>query len=278
MAHVEPMFLNGVAGLRFAIYYPPDGVRLKNINILYIPPFAEEMNRSRSMAAAQARSLAAIGFSVFMIDLYGTGDSDGEFEDASIDLWLTDLDDAADWLAKHHPGCELQLWGVRMGALIGLCWLSTRNNRYGVRRMQLWQPSFDPSYELHQFLRLRIAANLFSGQRKEGVDTLAAMLNSGEAVEVSGYIISSKLYLGLIGLSLPRCATTVALHIDWFEIMVGTQCQLSQQSSVWLQELEKNSVCSVELVEGDRFWAQDEHQSNQLLITETTRLALSRYG
>jgi alpha/beta superfamily hydrolase len=40
---------------------------------------AEELNKSRHVAAAQARAFAAAGYSVLQIDLYGCGDSSGDF-------------------------------------------------------------------------------------------------------------------------------------------------------------------------------------------------------
>jgi hypothetical protein len=59
---MEPLFLDGSAGRLFAPYQAaaahPRG------SVIYVPPFAEEMNRSRRMAALQARAFAAMGFGV----------------------------------------------------------------------------------------------------------------------------------------------------------------------------------------------------------------------
>lgn len=43
-------------------------------SIVYIHPFAEEMNKSRRMAALQARALTLAGFAVLQLDLIGCGD------------------------------------------------------------------------------------------------------------------------------------------------------------------------------------------------------------
>jgi hypothetical protein len=64
----EPFFLQGSKGPLFCVYFPP--VATDRGNILFIPPFADEMNRSRSMVAMQARAFAAKGFGTLLIDLY----------------------------------------------------------------------------------------------------------------------------------------------------------------------------------------------------------------
>ncbi|MGL5987461.1 MAG: CocE/NonD family hydrolase, partial [Burkholderiales bacterium] len=66
--------------------------------VVYAHPWAEEMNKSRRMAAEMARQMARSGFAVLQLDLAGCGDSDGDFADASWDAWLEDIDRAAAWL------------------------------------------------------------------------------------------------------------------------------------------------------------------------------------
>ena len=70
-----PVFIDSAAGRVFAIYHRPAEGGSNGPAMLYLPPFAEEMNRSRRMAALQARALAAAGYGVLLLDPYGTGDS-----------------------------------------------------------------------------------------------------------------------------------------------------------------------------------------------------------
>ena len=79
----EPLFIDRPGGDLFALYHPPR--RAPQGGVVYIPPFAEEMNRSRRMAALQARALAESGWGVLTIDPYGCGDSAGDFADARWD-------------------------------------------------------------------------------------------------------------------------------------------------------------------------------------------------
>ena len=100
-------------GQRFCLLTTPAEPRA---TVVYVHPFAEEMNKSRRMVALQARAFAAAGIAVLQIDLFGCGDSCGDFASARWDQWLRDLTVAADWLAERGNG-PMQLWGLRLGAL-----------------------------------------------------------------------------------------------------------------------------------------------------------------
>ena len=114
----QPFFLAGAAGPLFCLQLAPaPGVTPRGA-LLYLPPFAEEANRSRRMAVLQARRLAARGWPVLLLDPFGTGDSAGAFHEARWELWLADAARAAAWLATRWPGGPVTLWGLRLGALL----------------------------------------------------------------------------------------------------------------------------------------------------------------
>jgi len=75
------------------------------------------MNKARRMAALQSRRLAAAGYSVLQIDLFGCGDSSGDFADARWEIWKQDLRLALGWLKPRVAG-PLGLWGLRLGATL----------------------------------------------------------------------------------------------------------------------------------------------------------------
>ena len=76
----RPFYLRFTAGKRFCLLHSPD--RKAVGAVLYVHPLAEEMNRSRRMAALQARALAASGWVVLQDDFLGCGDRDADFGDA----------------------------------------------------------------------------------------------------------------------------------------------------------------------------------------------------
>src|SRR5258708_370959 len=97
---VTPIFLAGTARRIFGLYHAPAKHARRRGALIYVPPFAEEMNRARRVAALQARALATVGVGVLLVDLFGTGDSAGDFRDARWQTWSDDLSAAADWMER----------------------------------------------------------------------------------------------------------------------------------------------------------------------------------
>ena len=124
--HTEAFFLpipSLSGGQRFCVYHPAQGGVMRG-QVLYVHPLAEEMNKSRRMAAQQARALSTAGFAVLQIDLLGCGDSSGDFGDATWSAWIDDVLAACHWLrirrtsvnsAGSTKSVPLWLWGLRSG-------------------------------------------------------------------------------------------------------------------------------------------------------------------
>src|SRR5262245_5413710 len=88
---LRPYFSDGASGRVFSLFVGPPAHVLRRGGVLFVPPFAEEMNKSRRQVMLAARALAAAGFGVLLSDLYGTGDSGGEFADGRVAAWRSDL-------------------------------------------------------------------------------------------------------------------------------------------------------------------------------------------
>lgn len=84
---MQPLFIESSAGKLFAIYWPPAGEIPFGKAIIHIPAFAEEMNKSQ-------------GYAVLILDLFGTGESKGDFGEATWQIWLQNIDTAIDWLTQ----------------------------------------------------------------------------------------------------------------------------------------------------------------------------------
>lgn len=209
----DAFFLGHGGARRFCLYHPPAGSCRGAV--LYVHPFAEEMNRSRRMAALQGRALAAAGFGVLQIDLLGCGDSAGDFGDARWELWQQDLAAGADWLRRRHDG-PFVLWGLRLGALLALDY--ARGAQPPPAGMLLWQPVLKSATYLTQFLRLRLAGALLAdGEVAEGGTAgLRAALQAGEVLEIAGYDLDPQLARALDALDTLE-AFQPACPVDWIE-------------------------------------------------------------
>lgn len=112
----RPLFLNGPEARLFAVLYAgADAQRA----MVYLPPFGEEMNRSRRMAALLGRKLAAAGTALLVLDPAGTGDSSGTLRDARWEHWRADARAAVDWLRRRGLA-PLGAVGLRSGASLAL--------------------------------------------------------------------------------------------------------------------------------------------------------------
>lgn len=211
-APADPFFLKADGGQRFCLYHPPAGPTRGAL--LYVHPFAEEMNRARRMAALQARAFAAAGHAVLQIDLAGCGDSSGDFGDARWELWQADLALAAAWL-QQRVDAPLRLWGLRLGGALALDY--ARSATHPIAGMLLWQPVLKGSTYLTQFLRLRLAGALLAeGDAGGGTAALRAALQAGETLEIAGYNLDPRLARSLDTLD-PLEAFRPACPVDWIE-------------------------------------------------------------
>jgi exosortase A-associated hydrolase 2 len=204
VAAFEPFFLSAGperAGQRFCIHHPPRLAPGEDVHgaVVYVHPFAEEMNKSRRMAANGSRALAASGFAVLQIDLLGCGDSSGSFGDATWTDWLADVQLACTW-ARQRYDARLWLWGLRAGCLLAS---QVAAQLSGGAHTLFWQPPASGKQLLQQFLRLATASamtQLDASSVKGGDKTSTPhrqRLKDGEAVEVAGYTLAPGLAGGL---------------------------------------------------------------------------------
>ena len=157
----EPFFLCASPGKRFCLYHPPARDSSLNQAFLYIHPFAEEMNKSRRMAALQSRAFAAMGLGVLQVDLYGCGDSEGDFGDATWEIWKDDIARAEQWLIREGYA-SVHFWGVRLGVLLALDYAKGAAGKNEPVKFLLWQPVINGRSFLTQFLRLKLANRIMS--------------------------------------------------------------------------------------------------------------------
>lgn len=210
---MEAGFIKSDEGSLFYVLFKAKKYRSRG-SILFAPPFAEEMNKSRRMVALQARRLAENGFNVLVPDLFGCGDSEGDFSEATWRGWKSNLSYCANWLAKHCLENQLVLWGLRTGCLLASDPMFAK--QFAVHGYLFWQPILNGDLFLNQFLRLRTSAGLMSGQR-ESIKDLRHSLACGQQIEVAGYNISPSLFADL---SAARLQPPSECPVAWIDIVM----------------------------------------------------------
>ena len=270
--HPEPFFLQvdtGPLGQRFALYHaPPGGVRGL---VVHVHAFAEEMNKSRRMAALQSRVLAAEGFAVLQIDLLGCGDSAGDFGDATWAQWVADVVLACGWLRQRHaghgaPALPLWLWGHRAGALLAV---QAAQQLAAPCHLLLWHPATAGKTVLQQFLRLKVAGDMMTGQARNAMAQLRSALAAGQSMEVAGYVLHPALCHGLEQAQL-QPPTVPAGRVEWFELSTQDDLSLSPaaaaQASRWSQA---GWAWRAHVIRGPAFWQTTEIEEAPALLHAT---------
>ncbi|MGE0667627.1 MAG: hydrolase 2, exosortase A system-associated [Sphingomonadales bacterium] len=207
-------FIAGSRGDLFTLYLPPAPGAPDRGDLVFVPPFAEEMNRARPIVLAQARALAEAGVGVLVLDLYGTGDSDGAFADARWETWRDDIRAAREWL-RVHGRSRVGLWGLRLGGLLAAD--AIFDDPQGFSMLALWEPVVQGKAFMDQFLRIGIAEGIESGGRSLSLDEMRLKLSRTEPVEVAGYVISRILTHAIDRSDLPELAEAIRVPIVWID-------------------------------------------------------------
>jgi exosortase A-associated hydrolase 2 len=266
----NPFFLPRPSGDLFALHYSSRSARPAAGGAVFLYPFAEEMNRSRRMAALQASALADAGIETLLVDLHGCGDSSGDFGDATWPLWIDGAHAAVEWMAERVKD-RVAIVGLRLGAVLA-AELAVRYPNM-VSRLVLWQPVLIGKTALTQFLRIRLAASLTGLANRETTESLRGVLAAGEAVEIAGYDLSPALAQAVDALTLEALAPPPAVPVDWFEIVSDTE-QPVPPASMKLAESWRRRGARVEFrtTVGEPFWATQETAVAPQLLNATTRL------
>jgi len=253
---VTPLFISSEQGQLFAMYYP-SSVENTSKCIVHVPAFAEEMNKSRHMVAMQSSAFTERGYSVLVLDLFGTGDSQGGFSEATWISWLQSIEAAFVWLDSQ--GVEsISLWGVRSGVLLALDFL--QQYTYPVEKLICWQPVLNGETFMMQFLRLRIASAMMDKDiPQEKTSDLRRQLQEGNCLEVAGYMLNPELVNPIMALKARKLNALNVKQCLVFELSAESEATISVACDQWVNLL-KEQGCKVLAftMQGSSFWAAQE--------------------
>jgi len=264
----EAFFLGAGASRRFAVCWGPAPTKEVQGTLLFVAPFAEEMNKSRRMVALTAAALAERGFLTLRIDLRGCGDSAGLLAQATWNDWIDDLLVAWSWLHERAPGAPRWLWSLRAGALLTSAALPRLDTVAG---LLLWQPVLSGKQHLAQFLRLRVAADAFATADASARATTAALmqsLNAGAPVEVAGYRLPPAIALPLAAAEL--AAPPAVRDVVWLEVDPGTVPAIAPASAARIAQWQAaGQHVRARALGGPPFWTTQEIEDCPTLVGAT---------
>lgn len=259
--HPDVFFLPAAGGeQRLCLFHAPAGS--PRSRVLYLHPFAEEMNKSRRMAALACRALAEAGHAVLQIDLRGCGDSSADFGDAAWGDWVADVRLGLGWLDERVPGAPLWLWGLRAGCLLAAAdWGRPVNHLF-------WQPMTNGKLALQQFLRLKLAAEMAGGTSKGLMEAMKTELAAGRPVDIAGYRLGAALASGLEAAKLAPAGE--AGRVEWLELSTREDAALTPVSEQAIKTWQDAGwAVRAQIVSGPGFWATSEIELAPALVART---------
>jgi hypothetical protein len=145
---MESFFFGNTDRMLYGVFHAASQEHYRNRSVLLLYPVGHEYMQIHRAYRRLADSLSDLGFDVLRFDYACTGDSFGEFEEASIDQWIDSAVIAYDELQTMSPGAKIDVVALRLGTVIAR--QLTQHRR--IQRLVLWEPSYSDAYYWQQLV------------------------------------------------------------------------------------------------------------------------------
>jgi pimeloyl-ACP methyl ester carboxylesterase len=133
----EPFYFGSPTEQLFGCYHEPPAWPGRECGLLLCYPLGQEYVRVHRAYYQLALQAALAGFPSMRFDYFGTGDSQGDDEDAQLERWQQDVRRAADELRARSGVERVVLAGVRLGGSLALSTALAPDTLAG---LVLWEP------------------------------------------------------------------------------------------------------------------------------------------
>lgn len=212
--------------------------------VFCLPSITEEMNLARAVVAKQAQHFASENLPCFILDYYGTGDSEGEFEQANADIWLENILAAGDFIQQQGI-TKIILWGIRFGALLVLSHQEKLHQKLPIIQQILWKPVTNGKLFAGQLLRIKQANAMMSkASSKEAGDKVnwRDHVLAGNYVEVAGYLLTKAMLQSMESLQISKDFQPLST-LGWFELAAKEPTPLTKRLSAPWDDVMANVHC-----------------------------------
>jgi len=241
---------------------------------ILLSAFAEEMNKSRHLSQQLMNLLLQHSHDSFLVDPWGTGDSEGDLDQTSAVLWQQDLLAFINQLNERGYQ-KINFLAPRYGALQLFDLLATTQPALPVDKIVLWQPYLQTTTFLQQFFRLKVAEQMANGI-KTSQKELEQQLAAGTVVEVAGYPITKALFDSIQALK--DVSSVPALYqqtpLLWLE--TSMMPNISPVSEKGLAQLSQHFAAQFHQLQGPAWWNATELVQNPELISRTVEFLIGK--
>ena len=252
---VSGRFVDGAGGRILIVSHDPVGALRGAVVVL--PALADEMNKSRRLVWSLGQRLAGSGIMTVVPDLFGTGDSDGDFRDADWRIWCDDIARTIEW-ARDAGATNCHVLLVRFGALLYPHCADALADFAPSHRVGAWQPEHRGADAMRQLLRMKVMADRVTWGKSTKLAALQQQLADAAApTEIAGYEYSASL-----------AAAIGDATFDWSALPPGGQGCLFDWTRAPADDESPPPVARVQ-IEGQRFWTAVEPSPHPQLVEAT---------
>ncbi len=200
----KPFYFNNKKSRHFlfGVEYIPS--KPKNIGIVFLQPIGTERNVIDAIQVNLARTLASSGITVLRFDYFGTGDSQGDFSQISLETFISDIDSAVDHMACNEYIEKTGLFGLRFGALLAIYY--TENKKNQIQYLILCEPVVNASDYIKQELRQSISTQTVLFKKvimdrnqiiQNLLDELPTTINGYDMANMNGFPLTKELVVSI---------------------------------------------------------------------------------
>lgn len=188
------LFFNNNRYKLFGVLHQPDinSSESCKLGIVFCHPFAEEKLIAHRAMVNMARAITKSGLCCLRFDYMGHGDSDGNFEDATVTTRLSDILCAINFLKTKTGVQKVGILGVRFGSMLGAL-ICAKNSE--VNPLILISPIIDGKSYMQQCLRSNLSTQIAAYKKiLKDRKQLIAELTDGHTVNIDGYLLTKNMY------------------------------------------------------------------------------------
>jgi uncharacterized protein len=277
----NPLFFSNTNYNLFGVLHEPEHHKLnmQKTGAVFCHPFAEEKLIAHRVLVNLARRLTQEGFYCLRFDEMGHGDSEGSFEQSTVETRLSDIAGAIDYLRSQHKINQVGCIGVRFGATLAVL---TASKIKKVDFLVMIAPVIDGRAYIEQCLRSNLTTQMaiygkVTKDRKQLVEDLMA----GEFVNIDGYLISHNLYQQMAEIHLLNSVLPNAQHILLVQISPKENIPFEKGiQDLYSQYSIKNIDVELKCVQEDYFWKDAKVYTSQKIDLQNTiaNWLKSKYG
>jgi pimeloyl-ACP methyl ester carboxylesterase len=221
--------------------------------VVICAPLFDEKLWSHRVLVNFARFLAAQGSPVLRFDYFGDGESEGRFEDASVDTRVRDIHDAIDFCRRETRAQRIHLVGLGYGATLALR-ASLEQKNPAVSAVVAWAPVVDGERYINDILRVHLSAQMLVHRKViHDREVLVGRILAGESVNIEGYEITKPLFSQIVGSDLVELLRHSVMPVLVQQIGPAERVDSQYQA---LSQLPK--PVEFEVVRELKFWTQQK--------------------